>query len=172
MPVSPVGRCGSIRAHCLSFSQNKPARILSPPNQEHVGKGITRRYLGTDPKSFQKGLSLDGGRSLHALISQAIRPSHFGAEDMIHALYHVGYYFAGRVPNTKALPEFRIEGLEERLIKVLYCFACVEGFEECLLVHPIECFSSSIKDWNKAQCAELAGSGDLLKERLHLNLSH
>ncbi|WP_210256965.1 hypothetical protein, partial [Bradyrhizobium japonicum] len=32
----------------LSFSQNKPARILSPPNQ-HVGKRITWRYLGTDP---------------------------------------------------------------------------------------------------------------------------
>src|SRR5471032_1060297 len=47
-PVNPLGRCGSIRAHCLSFSQNKPARILSPPNQ-HVGKRITRRYLGTDP---------------------------------------------------------------------------------------------------------------------------
>src|SRR5450631_2741112 len=49
-PVNPLGRCGSIRAHCLSFSQNKPARILSPPNQ-HVGKRITRRYLGTDPRS-------------------------------------------------------------------------------------------------------------------------
>src|SRR5882757_4584144 len=48
-PVSPVGRCGSIRAHCLSFNQNKPARILSPPNQEHGGKRITWRYLGTDP---------------------------------------------------------------------------------------------------------------------------
>ncbi|WP_249169796.1 alpha/beta hydrolase, partial [Bradyrhizobium liaoningense] len=36
-------------AHCLSFSQNKPARILSPPNQ-HVGKRITWRYLGTDPR--------------------------------------------------------------------------------------------------------------------------
>ncbi|MDH6178670.1 hypothetical protein M2307_007656, partial [Bradyrhizobium japonicum] len=33
-----------------SFSQNKPARILSPPNQ-HVGKRITWRYLGTDPSS-------------------------------------------------------------------------------------------------------------------------
>ena len=32
-PVNPVGRCGSTRAHCLSFSQNNPSRILSPPNQ-------------------------------------------------------------------------------------------------------------------------------------------
>ena len=31
----------SIRAHCLSFSQNNPSRILSPPNQKHVGKKIT-----------------------------------------------------------------------------------------------------------------------------------
>src|SRR5450631_3594725 len=50
-PVNPLGRCGSIRAHCLSFSQNKPARILSPPNQEHGGKRITCRYFGTDPNT-------------------------------------------------------------------------------------------------------------------------
>src|SRR5258708_37477118 len=51
-PVSPVGKCGWIRAHGLSFSQNKPAGILSPPNQEHVGKRITWRYLGTDPSKL------------------------------------------------------------------------------------------------------------------------
>lgn len=40
---------GSIRPHCRSFSQNKPARILSPPNQKLAGEGITWRYLGTGP---------------------------------------------------------------------------------------------------------------------------
>ncbi|MHC2584537.1 hypothetical protein ACVI1J_003280 [Bradyrhizobium diazoefficiens] len=45
--------------HCLSFSQNKPARILSPPNQ-HVGKRITWRYLGTDPSThFSWNVSRD-----------------------------------------------------------------------------------------------------------------
>lgn len=34
---------------CRSFSQNKPARILSPPNQKLAGEGITWRYLGTGP---------------------------------------------------------------------------------------------------------------------------
>ena len=68
-PVSPVGRCGSIRAHCLSFSQNKPARTLSPPNQEHISKKITWRYLGTDPSIVDNGPERFEGRKLGILVS-------------------------------------------------------------------------------------------------------
>ena len=79
-PVSPVGRCGSIRAHCLSFSQNKPARTLSPPNQEHIGKRITWRYLGTDPNVFAENTARMGlfreGRSLPASANRAWSERH------------------------------------------------------------------------------------------------
>ncbi|MDH2400143.1 tautomerase family protein [Bradyrhizobium sp. SSUT18] len=49
------------------FSQNKPARILSPPNQ-HVGKRITWRYLGADPSIevvMFSGRSLEAKRALY-----------------------------------------------------------------------------------------------------------
>src|SRR5512139_2159069 len=38
-PVSPLGRCRSIPVHCLSFSQNKPARtlmLLAYSKEDHV----------------------------------------------------------------------------------------------------------------------------------------
>ena len=42
-----------MRAHCLSFSQNKPSRILSPPNQtlrqENHMTLIRYRPLSTEP---------------------------------------------------------------------------------------------------------------------------
>jgi hypothetical protein len=74
-PVSPLGRCGSIRAHCLSFSQNKPARILSPPNQ-HVGKRITWRYLGTDPSARKRS-------SAQMAIDEGAPPVFDGTDQMV-----------------------------------------------------------------------------------------
>jgi len=82
---------------------------------------------------------------------------------VVHALNHVADDFAWCVPDAEFLAELRVEGFEERLVKVVDGFVLIKSVEERRL-DAVECVTGMIEDLDDLDGVESSALGDCVKE--------
>jgi len=105
-----------------------------------------------------------GVEDVDVFIGQAVRKIQFFAEDGVNAGDHVLDNFRRSVPDAEILAEFRVEGLEERLVKVLDSVGFLEFCEKAGAVDAVEDARGPIENFGKIQVFELTGVSDFVKE--------
>ena len=82
-------------------------------------------------------------------VGETVGKIEFFAEDGVHASDHIFDNFRRGVPDAEILAEFRVEGLEERFVKILDSVGLLEFCEKGGTVDAVENARSPVEDFSK-----------------------
>ncbi len=84
-------------------------------------------------------------------IGQPVGDVEFLAQHRIHPRHHVAHDFRWRVPHPQLLAQFRVEGLQERLVEILHRAGGGELAEERRSIHPVQHAVDPVQHLGQAQ---------------------
>ncbi len=101
----------------------------------------------------------------HTRVGEAVGDVQFRAQNLVDALDLVAHDLFGGVPDPQFLAQFRIEGLQERLVEILHRVPFVERLEEGGHINAPERGGGTVEDVDQSEPAQLIGIGSLHEQR-------